>query len=64
MQETGFSQQLQVGPENQVSLQGKHNTDPQSQIQNPALLPVFSPVKLMCLKHNCKLIKRFLFQVI
>lgn len=32
MQETGFSQQLQVGPENQVSLQGKHNTDSQSQI--------------------------------
>lgn len=34
VQETGFSQQLQAGPENQVSLQGKHNTDSESQIQN------------------------------
>lgn len=64
MQETGFSQQLQVGPENQVSLQGKHDTDSQSQIQNSAPLPMFSPARLICLKHNCRLIKGFLSQVI
>lgn len=64
VQEAGLSQQLQVGPENQDSLQGKHNTDSQSQIQNSAPLPMFSPAKLICLEHNCKLIKGFLLQVI
>lgn len=64
MQETGFSQQLEVGPENQNLPQGKHNAVSQSQIQNSAPLPMFSPAKLICLKYNCKLNKRCLVRVI
>lgn len=64
MQKMGFSQQLQVGPENQLSLQGKHNTHSESQIQNSEPLPMFSPAMLICLKHYCKVIKGFLLQVI
>jgi len=64
VQGIGFSQQLEVGPEDQHLPQGKHNAVSQSQIQNSTPLPMFSPVKLICLKYNCKLIKRFLLQVI
>lgn len=64
MQETGFSQLLEEGPENQNLPQGKHNAVSQSPIQNSSPLPTSSSAKLICLKYNCKLIKRFLLQVI
>lgn len=50
MQETGFSQLLEVGPENQNLPQGKHNAVSQSPIQNSSPLPTFSSAKLICLK--------------
>lgn len=62
MQETGFSQQLDMGPENQSLPQGKHNAVPQSQIQNSSLVAMLSPAKLICI--NCKLTRRFLLQVL
>lgn len=60
VQETVLFQPFQMGPENQNLPWGKHNAVSQSPVQHSSPLCVFSPAKLICLKYNCKLIKRFL----
>lgn len=55
-----FPSSLKWDPKTKIYPQGKHNAVSQSPIQNSSPLHMFSPAKLICLKYNCKLIKRFL----
>lgn len=63
VQETGFSQQLQAGPENQVSLQGKHNTDSESQIQNQHCCLCFLLPSSCVSNISANLLKDFSFRL-